>query len=237
MTAGFHRVAWDLRHPSVEPWTREEAEEDYFGGGQGFLAAPGTYTVSMAKRVDGRLIDLGHSQSFDVVPMRRGTLPGASPAAVAAFQRELETVQRTAVGAGAAMEELLERVGAIQEVLLRSTVGDSHLGDEARSLQARLRHMQETLKGNQRRANAGDPGPVSISRRLEVAMMGNRWSTYGPTPTHRRSLEIASEQLDVLTRDLDGIVGDELPVLEAKLDAAGVPWTPGRSAAPRGSGQ
>ena len=238
VTAGIQRVAWDLRYPSFAPWTRSEESDRWDpGGGQGLLAAPGTYTVSLAKRVGGRLIDLGQTQTFEVVPLRRGTLPGASPRAVAAFQRELEATQRTAEGAGAAVADLLERVGAIREVLMRSTVADASLDDEVRSLEEVLRTMQETLNGNERRDMAGDPGPVSISRRIEVAFFGNRWSTYGPTPTHRRSLEIAGESLSGLTGELDRIVRIDLPALEAKLDAAGVPWTPGRSAPPRGIGR
>ena len=71
---------------------------------------------------------------------------------------------------------------------------------------------------------------MSISRRLNVASTGTRNSTYGPTPTHRRSVEIASEQFEGLRRELEGLLDKELPELEKALDEAGVPWTPGRSA-------
>jgi hypothetical protein len=61
-----------------------------------------------------------------------------------------------------------------------------------------------------------------------VAQYGNNYSTYGPTPTHRRSLEIAQEEFAAAQKELDRIFDDDLPALEKKLDAAGVPWTPGR---------
>jgi hypothetical protein len=51
-TAGFHRVAWDLRHPLSSPWTAEPPEPDYLVM-PGPLAAPGSYSVGLAKRVDG----------------------------------------------------------------------------------------------------------------------------------------------------------------------------------------
>jgi hypothetical protein len=87
---------------------------------------------------------------------------------------------------------------------------------------------RETLLGNQRRDNFGDPGPVSIARRISVAFTGNRYSTYGPTPTHRASLEIAEEGLGQLTSELQRIRSVDFPALEARLDEARVPWTPGR---------
>ena len=232
---GFHRVAWDLRYPSYQPWRPSDAavdewEEEFFGGGM--LAPPGDYTVSLSKRVDGQLVDLGLSESFTVKPMKQGTLPGATPAEVAAFGAELAGVQRSVQGAQSAINDGLKRVGAIQSVLLRSLVGDDALGAEARSLQQRLKALQQTIGGNGRRDYAGDPGPVSISRRVSVAFMGNRWSTYGPTATHRENLDIAKRQMNEVTAELDGILRADLPVLEAKLDAAGAPWTPGRSAPP-----
>jgi len=237
VTAGFHRVAWDLRTPATNPWQREEEDEGWRGPERGLLVAPGTYTVHVAKRVDGELEALGQSESFEVVPLREGTLPGAGPQGAAAFWRELEEVQLRVKSAGAAIEESLERVAAIQEVLLRSTVAGSGLDDDARSIQARLRDLKEALGGNRRRSRMNDPGPISIQRRLEVAYTGNRYSTYGPTPTHRQSLAIAGERLGELQDALNRILREDLPALEAQLDAAGVPWTPGRGVPSGGGGR
>lgn len=111
---------------------------------------------------------------------------------------------------------------------MRSRVGDAELDDRVRALEDRVRTMQERLKGNERRDLYGDTGPVSIDRRLRVASLGTATSTYGPTPTHVASLEIAEEQFAGLRQDLDRLVGRELPELETQLDEAGVPWTPGR---------
>jgi len=224
VSEGFHRVAWDLRHPSTAAWSPGDD-----GDRSGFLAAPGTYTVALAKRVDGASSDLGETRSFEVVPMRTGTLPGASPDEVAAFLRQVAELQRAVQGARAAIDDTSRRLTGIQAALLRSTVGDTALDDEARALEDRLEGLRETLSGNAKRGMAGDPGPVSIAGRLQVAVMGNRSSTYGPTPTHRDSAAIAERRLAVLRTDLDRLIRVDLPALEEKLDAAGVPWTPGRA--------
>jgi photosystem II stability/assembly factor-like uncharacterized protein len=227
--AGFHRVAWDLRYPSPAPWKPADEREESWIPNLGFLAAPGTYTVSLAKRVEGVLTELGEPQAFEVVPMRTPTLAGASPAEAAAFLRQLADLKRSVEGAQSAIEEAAERLAAIKEVLVRSTVGDPSLDDEARRLESNLQGLKERLLGNERRRRLGDPGPVSISRRLQVVYYGNNWSTYGPTPTHRQSFDIASEEFTTLRVELDRLLREELPQLEDELDAAGVPWTPGRS--------
>ena len=46
---GFHRVAWDLRYPSPRAW-RPDQTDDEWTDTRGFLAAPGSYTLSLAKR-------------------------------------------------------------------------------------------------------------------------------------------------------------------------------------------
>ncbi len=74
----------------------------------------------------------------------------------------------------------------------------------------------------------GDPGPAPISHRLTVASYGAKSSAYGPTATQRRSLEIADEEFAEVGRELDHLIDTEFRNLKNRLDAAGVPWTPGR---------
>jgi hypothetical protein len=88
--------------------------------------------------------------------------------------------------------------------------------------------MQDQINGNVARDLYSDPGPVSIKRRIEVAMMGTFRSSYGPTPTHERSLEIAESEFSAVKAGLREIHDVELPALRKQLDEAGVPWTPGR---------
>ena len=86
----------------------------------------------------------------------------------------------------------------------------------------------ELLRGNRRRSRLNDAGPVSISRRIGSAQGNMFGSTYGPTAMHREQLAIGRAQFATLQTELDGIVAEDLPRLERELDAAGVPWTPGR---------
>jgi len=228
---GFHRVAWDLRYPSTRPWTPPRTDRPDFGRRDrgGPLAPPGTYSVSLAKRVDGKLIDLGLSETFEVEPIHDGgTLKGASIEERTAFVRRLAKTSGAVSAAGRIIGDSVQRAQAIQQVLLRSTLDDPSLDDKARDLERRLKLLRDRIGGNERRDMANDPGPVPIQSRLSVAQIGTGNSTYGATPTHRQSLAIAEKQFAEVQRELDAIVSMEIPALEAALEAAGVPWSPGR---------
>ena len=229
VTAGFHRVAWDLRYPSPGPWRASENDDAFEREFEvGPLAAPGTYTVSMAKRVDGVVTELGPPRTFEVVPLREGALPGASADALRSFTRELAALRGQAQGALAAIDEALLRVGAIKSVLDRATLPDTTLDDAARAIERHLRDLRVRLAGDPEQGRQGAPGPVSITQRIDVATMGTRYSTYGPTATHRRAVEIAREGLTGVKAALERLLLTELPGLERRLDAAGVPWSPTR---------
>jgi hypothetical protein len=226
--SGFHRLSWDLRSPSLTAW-KASAGDPWDEPAKGPLVVPGTYSVSLAKRVNGVTTDFGKSQTFEVMPLRPRGLPGASPEEIAAFWMEIEELARRIDGANEAIKEAAKRLDAIKDVLMRSTVPSVELDDEARSLEKQVEDLAQLLRGNRARRRAKDPGPISILRRLDVAKSGTFGSTYGPTPTHRRSLEIASEEFALLREQLDRILSADLPALEGRLEAAGVPWTPGRS--------
>jgi photosystem II stability/assembly factor-like uncharacterized protein len=225
--AGFHRVAWDLRYPLSSPWTPEVPEPGYLVI-PGPLATPGSYTVSMAKRVDGQLTELGAPQTFEVKPLQRRGLEGAPPEDVVAFTQRLDDLNRQVTGAGAALQQLLTEATAIKDTLLRSTAPQA-LRDRARALELELQGLQERLAGNEARDLMNEGGPVPIQRRLEVAVLGTFRSTYGPTATHRRSVDIATDEFAGVKAEIARVNDETLPALRRDLDAAGVPWTPGRA--------
>jgi len=230
--AGFHRVAWDLRYPTTQ--AIEEVVSPRMGGldtgdvSSGFLAPPGSYTVTLAKRVDGRVTDLGGPTPFEVVRMRQGALLGTAPIEVATFMREVASLQRAVTAAAEAVELGYKRIENLETALARSTIDPGGLDSELAALKSRLYTLEEALEGNTSRRRMGEPRVPSISGRLRIVTMGDRLSTYGPTLTHRRSFEIATEGFRDIRDGLEALLEADLPALEAKMEAAGVPWTPGR---------
>jgi len=144
-----------------------------------------------------------------------------------AFALRLDEMERLVGGTESALELAITRVTAIQDTLLRSTV-DARFITQADDMAKRLKIMLERLDGDDRRGRMNEGGPVPIDRRVAVAFYGTHFSTYGPTPTHLQSLAIAEQQFAELKAEFEQLLETELPAFEATLNAAGVPWTPGR---------
>ena len=143
------------------------------------------------------------------------------------FSRRLGNLVRAGMGADAAMKTLLTELGAIKETLPRSGASDE-LRSRARAMELEVLDLQIRLTGDEKRDLAGDPGPVSVARRIEVVQLGTSFSTYGPTPMHEQNLEIGEQDFASVKAALKRIFETELPALRKALDDAGVPWTPGR---------
>ncbi len=222
-SSGFHRVAWDLRMPAPNAI----GDSGGWGEPEGFMVAPGTYTVELAKRIDGVVTALAEPQSFDVVRMREGTLDGAEPAETVAFWKRLSAMQRRVSAANQVISEAREKVDALGAALAGSTAPAGELDAELHAVSQRLYAIEEELQGKQSLSELNEPQGPTISQRLFVAMIGTGRSTYGPTPTHERSLEIAEQQFDEVRADLNRLVEQRIPALEDALFDAGAPWTPG----------
>jgi hypothetical protein len=228
VTAGFHRVAWDLRYPTLDPWVPEDQRQESYRNPAGVLVEPGRYTVHLARRIDGSLENLDQMQTFAVKSIRQPTLPGSAQNDRVAFSRRVDELSRAVKGSVAAIDEVVIAVDAIKEATLQSTANAS-LYEEANSISQRARRLKNRLAADKAREFMGDTtGPVPISSRLTAAGFGARSTAYGPTATQLRSLEIAHEEFAEVGRALDRLIDTEFRVLKNKLDAAGVPWTPGR---------
>ncbi len=230
VTAGFNRVAWDLRYPPSDPTVlKPPVQEDPFREPpKGPLAAPGPYRVQMARRVDGKVTPLGPPQTFDTVPLGNATLPAKDRQALLAFEKKTARLQRAVLGAVRSAAEAKDRIDFLKKALLDTPGADPRLGDEARSLEKRLRDIQEILTGDEVKASKNEPVPPSIVDRVQQIVSGHWTSTSDATRTHRQNYEIAASQFDIVLGQLRTLVTVDLKRLEDAAEAAGAPWTPGR---------
>ena len=67
-TQGLQRATWDFRYPGFTPI-------QLGGDGYGPLAVPGTYTVSLSTRVEGKVTELVAPTPFEVETLGTSSLP------------------------------------------------------------------------------------------------------------------------------------------------------------------
>ncbi len=223
--AGFHRVAWDLRYPTVDAWT-PRSDEDFFGGGGGILAPPGRYSVTLSKRSDDGWQDFGEAQSFHVEPLGDTVLPRMDPVEAMAFAKQVQELSRKISAGDAVLEELSVELGAMKEVSRRANL-DPAFDSQLRGLEKRWYDLNETLNGDSLKGGLGEPAPATLRNWMGAIGLGTQFSTYGPTPSHRTYYQWASEAFKAWSGDLAALRKD-IQDLRRELDSAGAPWTPGR---------
>ncbi len=228
--AGFQRIRWDFRYPASTPITslappQRGGADDGFAGPSGPMAVPGTYTVTLSIRQDGRETVVG-SQTFKAVPLGQGTPSLADGAAVAAFHLETARLQRAAMGTNAALAEADTRLQLLRRAI-DATPGTPALADRGRALTERLRALRTEMDGDNVIAGESEPTPPTLIDRIQRVVQ-NTWSTVSaPTATHRRNYQIASEELTAFLPRFRAFLDDQKK-LEDDAEAAGAPWTPGR---------
>jgi len=223
--AGFHRVAWDLRYPAVEPWSPEGEDQ---GLSAGVLVVPGSFKVSMQKRVDGVTTDLGQAQDFDVVSIRKDpVLPGTTQEQRVVFEMQADELIRAATGTIAAIDAVVAELDAVKATLARSMT-DGSLYEIANSIQQRLVVQRDRLSNNEIQTMHHVLNEMTVGERTAHARFVSDVSAYGPTPSQQESLRIARKLYDEVVTELTHLVDDEYSSLKEALNKARVPWTPGR---------
>jgi photosystem II stability/assembly factor-like uncharacterized protein len=218
---GFHRINWDLRHPSKDV---VDLGSEEFGSSDdgGFMAMPGTYTATLTKVEDGASTPLSDPITFDVVPLREGTLEGAPPAEIAAFREEVEALQQDLTTASNTLEHQLDKLHAMQTALARAEQEAPDLQQRLYDTRMRLLELSEAMNGSEAKDEIGERDPPSPRSRLFVGYRALR-TTYGPTPLHRETIETGRSELADIKSQLTEITDTVMPELQRALDAAGAP--------------
>jgi len=226
VSAGFHRVAWDLRYPAFDPITGPREEDPWGMPASGPMAPPGTYNVQLTRVLDGEVNVLGDSQAFQAIPLGLATLGAPDQAALTDFQDQVASLQRAVMGTAELARERARQLELLSTGL-QSTVGaPAEQGGQVRNLRLRLYELETTLWGDRTVSRRSEPVLPGLMRRVD-RVVGGFWSSSAPTETHRRDYAIAAASFGELLSAFRRFESD-FADLQRSLDEEGTPWTPGR---------
>lgn len=226
VTSGLHRVTWDLRYPASVPIEQFGGDDDL--APRGPLVAPGRFSVSLEKRVDGVLTALGDAQTFDVVSLELATLAAKDKAARLALERKMARLQRAVMGAQGALGEAKGRIASIIKAIPETPSAPTRLGDEARRIDRELAKLEMALSGDSSLAKRNEGTEPAINDRVQRAVFALLYSTAPPTSTHRTDYDYAARAFAPVLGNLTNLIEKDLAQLERELEQAGAPYTPGR---------
>ena len=189
------------------------------------MCAPGNYRVALSKQVDGEVSNLSEPVEFEVVPLRSGSLPGSGTEAAVAFWREYEAATKLHSAIQHSLAQTIKRIDAIDRALV-NTAATGDLDNTHHQLKEKLLDIDLRLNGNRAKQETGEKHPAVPGERLGAVGRGVDRSSYGPTATHRKQLDIASEEIDSIGSEL-GDLAEEISQLAKSILAAGGPWVEG----------
>ena len=228
VSAGLHRITWDLRGPSPEPIDLSPPgfQPPWSEPAKGPLLAPGRYTATLSVVSISGVRTLGTPQSFEVKPVRN--VPANTDfAAVAAFQAEAADLRRRAASVGADIGRISDDLRHMRAAMMAAPKADPALFRQLDEANTAVAGLTRRLYGDPVRGRLNESTAPSIASRVYSALSSFE-TRLMPTATQRRDAEIARTDLERLARDYDALVAGPLAKLRAALDAAGAPWTPRR---------
>ena len=228
---GISRITWNLRYPGMNPVNIKNGKfNPLSSGGNGMYVMPGKYFVSMSQNVNGKITELAEPVEFNAVVLNNTTLPAGDRAALVAFQNKLAEMSRVVQGANRLANDLMGKTQYIKQAISRTPSASPDMMEKANRIESQLEKIIWTFKGQTPKASREEnqPAPPSIDERLNSIIWVQWRSTSAPTQAMIDGYKIIIEEFEPVYQNLKNIMEVDLNILEKELDAAGVPWTPGR---------
>jgi len=226
---GIHRFTWDLRGvPATLPQQGGRGGGGGFGGGGGGgpFVAPGTYRAALSRRVGGATTAVGDAQTITVSADPNATLTPAQRTAATEYQDKVAKLQRAFTGALEEANNMKTRTTAMRRAIADSAA-DIKLLDEAGRYDRQVTAILRAMRGDETLRGLESGSPSTIQSRVGSAAAGARGLTGAPTGTQQSNYTIANDELNAEIAKLRTLETD-LKKFEQTLEAAGVPYTPGR---------
>jgi len=227
---GFHRVAWDLRYPSLGPIKLKKASGYIPPWGhppKGPIALPGEYLATLMKRQFGKIEVLSKPQKFTVKLLNNSPEIATDREALLTAQAKAGELYRRVQGASKTHGEFKNRIAHLKKAIMESVNSTEEQAQKVRMLNTSLTDISVLLMGDRTIASRQEPVPMSVSQRASTiygSLVNNQFKVSG---NHLTSLSIAESEFKRvagLMRQLDS----ELKALESEMDEIKAPWTPGR---------
>ncbi|WP_109301302.1 glycosyl hydrolase [Aquimarina sp. AU474] len=222
VTSGFHRVAWDLKYPAPDAISIYK-QENPFNTPQGFMVPPGRYTATMSKVVNGEVTLLSEPVSFEVKQLRKGTLQGATPEKVSEFWRTYENTIKKVSALELKLDKTDKKIKAMSKALDRVNTAPGSLDSRLVGLTKRFAEIQKAFAGNQSKQQVGEKNKPTIGSRMFAIYRGVERSTYGPTDTHLKTMQIITTQMEFISSKFEALQ-NEINVFSKALQDAGAPF-------------
>jgi len=186
---GFNRINWDLSSESKSIISSKNFNKDE----SGYMVNPGEYSAQLFKQVAGEFISISEKITFNVKQLTKSSIKGSAVSITSEFRVELHNLRDQANNLSNNIKDLKTNINMMLKAYERGTSLDENLHSSLLNNRNKILDLQKDLGGSQVRKEIGEENEYpSMWSYLWSASSGAN-STYGPTQTHKKSLETANK--------------------------------------------
>ena len=225
---GLHRVNWDLKLAPPDPIDLSQPDfvPPWAGAAEGPLAAPGKYNVQLYILQNDGLKQIGSPQEFELKPTPNAP-SSIDFAEVSKFQQKTNMLLKDMYSVSAKLGEASNRLRFMKAALIETPKANEQFFTSLQTLNTTLGNLRERLYGNRIKNKFNEATEPSLMSRAGSVAYGHWETRQMPTETHKKNISIAETDFKRFKTDVNAYL-DELMRYEAKLEAAGAPYTPSR---------
>ena len=225
---GINRINWNLKTQTTSPIRLKEPKVGrYSSADDGYLVAPGQYSVEILTLKDGATASLISKTEFIVKSLDNRALPNSDVAELIQFRKDVAETSRQIAGSGKLMGELNDKLKYIEMAIKKYPGTDLNLLTEVESIKTDYHTASAVFWGDGIRSSHEFETVPSISGRIGMVDYQINSNRAGVTKTHRLNKKIAEEEYSEFRKSLNAMIV-KTRAIEDKLKAANIPYIRGK---------
>lgn len=186
---GFNRINWDLSSESTSIISSKNFNKEE----SGYMVNPGDYSAQLFKQVAGKFISISEKIAFNVKQLTKSSIKGSSVSMISEFRDELRNLRDQANNLSNNIKDLKTNINMMLKAYERGSSLDENLHSSLLNNRNKILDLQKDLGGSQVRKEIGEENEYPSMWSYLWSASGGANSTYGPTQTHKKSLETANK--------------------------------------------
>ncbi|MAO71791.1 MAG: glycosyl hydrolase [Flavobacteriales bacterium] len=188
---GFNRVSWNLLTESKSIISSKNLNEEK----KGYMVSPGKYSAQLFKQVEGEFISISEKIFFNVRQLTESSIKGSSISIISEFKDDLYNSNENANNLLENIKDLKTKIDIMLKAYERATSLDKNLHSSLLNNRIKILDLEKKFGGSQVRKEIGEENEYPTIWSYIWSASNGAYTTYGPTKSHKKYLEIANKML------------------------------------------
>ncbi|MBK7341582.1 MAG: glycosyl hydrolase [Saprospiraceae bacterium] len=230
VASGIQKISWDFRTANpgpVEGRFVPQADQLFSEEETGHLVPPGTYTISISKFENGKVVDLVAPVSFNCKLLPQGHMQSKDPELNSDYYQKVVKLRKALGSTEGILADIKKRVTQCKTSALEMKQNPGPVLEKLSTLDTKLATLDLSLYGDRIKASKEVEVPTSVSERIGT-MEYATWSVTSEVPQfYKDCYSTAYGQMKSVITDLR-IIDEDLKAVERLMDQNGASPTSGR---------